>query len=131
VRFLLDTNIVIHAYDGNDRVLEKLLERDGSLLISTLCLAELRRGIHRLPDAALTRRQRLDAILRRIPSLPFDSAAVDAYDRIIEKCGFTRGRDFDRMIAAHAMSIGAVLVTDNTEDFSDIPALMLENWMEI
>ena len=40
----------------------------------------------------------------------------------------TRGRDFDRMIAAQAISTGLVLVTNNTTDFSNIPGLMLENW---
>ena len=38
------------------------------------------------------------------------------------------GRDFDRMIAAHAISTGSVLVTDNGADFRDIPGLVVENW---
>jgi tRNA(fMet)-specific endonuclease VapC len=39
-----------------------------------------------------------------------------------------KGRDFDRMIAAHAISLNAVLVTNNAADFSDIPNLALEDW---
>ena len=67
-------------------------------------------------------------VLSRISVIPFDVAAVDAYGQIIAQLGFARGPDFDRMIAAHAMSIGSILVTDNTADFAGIPGLVLENW---
>jgi tRNA(fMet)-specific endonuclease VapC len=52
-----------------------------------------------------------------------------AYGWIIAQCGWARGRDFDRMIAAHAISSGSILVTDNETDFRDIPGLSMENWM--
>ena len=128
MQFLLDTNIIIHAHDGNGAVLDKLIEHDGAVITSTLCLAELRRALYKRPDLAPARRRRLAPLLARIPSLPFDVAAVAAYERVIEVCGFVRSRDFDRMIAAHALSIGAILVTDNSADFADIPGLALENW---
>ena len=126
--YLIDTNIAIHARDGTDAVLTKLAEHDGEVLLSALSLAELQRGIYR--DAALTplRNARVEVLLRAIPVIPFDAAAAEAYGRIIAQCGWTRGRDFDRMIAAHAISTGLVLVTNNTADFSDIPGLVLENW---
>ncbi len=38
------------------------------------------------------------------------------------------GKDFDRMIAAHALSLGATLVTNNQADFAGIPGLVTENW---
>jgi tRNA(fMet)-specific endonuclease VapC len=128
VAYLIDTNIAIYARDGIDAVLGKLAEHDGEVLLSALSLAELQRGIYR--DAALTplRNARVEVLLRAIPVIPFDAAAAEAYGRIIAQCGWTRGRDFDRMIAAHAISTGLVLVTNNTADFSDIPGLVLENW---
>jgi len=128
VRYLLDTNIVIHAHDGTESVLSKLAEHDGEVAISTLSLVELARGIHRGAELALARRQKLDLLLSAIPKLPFDVAAAQAYDQIIERCGFARNRDYDRMIAAHAISANAILVTDNESDFTDIPGLTLENW---
>ena len=64
----------------------------------------------------------------QIPVLSFDSAAAESYGRIPAQCGWVRGRDFDRMIAAHALSIRAVLVTDNEAGFRDIPSLTVENW---
>lgn len=44
----------------------------------------------------------------------------------------TRGTligDFDEMIAAHGLAIGAVVVTDNTKHFSKVPGLVIENWL--
>jgi tRNA(fMet)-specific endonuclease VapC len=127
--YLIDTNIAIHARDGTDIVLDKLAEHDGEVLISALSLAELQRGLYRDPAFTAIRQARLEILLRALPVLPFDSAAARAYGRIIAQCGWTRGRDYDRMIAAHAISSGSVLVTNNENDFRDIPGLTMENWI--
>jgi len=127
--FLIDTNIAIHARDGTDAVLLKLAEHDGDVLLSALSLAELQGGLYR--DSRLTsmRRARLEVLLRGLPVLPFDAAAAECYGRIIAQCGWVRRRDYDRMIAAHAISSGSILVTNNAADFRDIPGLAMENWM--
>ena len=127
--YLIDTNIAIHARDGTDAVLDKLAEHDGEILLSALSLAELQRGVYRDPILTALRRARLETLLRGIPVLPFDSSAAEAYGRIIAQCGWVRGRDFDRMIAAHAIASGSILVTDNAVDFRDVPGLSLENWV--
>jgi tRNA(fMet)-specific endonuclease VapC len=129
VAFLIDTNIAIHARDGSEAVLDKLAEHDGAVLLSALSLAELQRGIYRDPRAMAIRRDRLEVLLRGLPVLPFDAAAARAYGLIIAQCGWARGRDYDRMIAAHAISSGSILVTNNVADFRDIPGLGIENWM--
>lgn len=127
--YLIDTNIAIHARDGTDAVLEKLVENDGEVLLSALSLAELQRGVYRDPRLAALREARLEVLLRALPVLPFDASAAIAYGRIIAQCGWVRGRDYDRMIAGHAISSNSVLVTNNLADFSDIPGLTLENWV--
>ena len=66
----------------------------------------------------------LDQISRHIEVLPFDHLAAKIYARL----PFRRG-SFDRLIAAHALSLGLVLVTDNERDFADIDDLIVENWM--
>ncbi|MEO9129659.1 MAG: PIN domain-containing protein, partial [Sphingomonas sp.] len=65
----------------------------------------------------------LEAFVGEIPILDFDEAAARAYATL----PFRRGR-FDRLLAAHALSLGAVLVTNNERDFADIPGLVVENW---
>ncbi len=126
--YLIDTNIAIHARDGTDSVLEKLAEHDGEVLLSALSLAELQRGLYKYPAYTALRQVRLEILLRHIPVLPFDAAAAQAYGQIIAQYGWVKGRDYDRMIAAHAMSSASVLVTDNGADFRDIAGLSLENW---
>ena len=126
--YLLDTNIAIHAGDRHPRVLDRLIEHDGAIFLSALCLAELQRGLHNTTVLTAARRVRLDMILTQIPVLSFDTAAAEAYGAIIAQCGWSKGRDFDRMIAAHAIAANAVLVTANEADFRDIPGLELVNW---
>jgi tRNA(fMet)-specific endonuclease VapC len=126
--YLIDTNIAIHARDGTDAVLDKLAEHDGAVLLSALSLAELQRGLYKFPAHTALRQVRLEVLLQHIPVLPFDAAAAQVYGGIIAQCGWAKGRDYDRMIAAHAIASGSVLVTDNAGDFRDIPGLTIENW---
>ncbi len=126
--YLIDTNIAIHARDGAEPVLEKLIEHDGAILLSALSLAELQRGLYKNPAYTALRQSRLTLLIDHIPVLPFDAAAAEIYGRIIAQCGWVKGRDYDRMIAAHAISAGATLVTNNVSDFQDIPGLPLEIW---
>ncbi len=128
--YLIDTNIAIHARDGTDAVLDKLAEHDGEVLLSALSLAELQRGVYRDPRFTAIRHARLEVLLHAVPVLPFDAPAAMAYGRIIAQCGWARGRDYDRMIAAHAISSASILVTNNRADFRDIPGLSIENWID-
>jgi tRNA(fMet)-specific endonuclease VapC len=127
--YLIDTNIAIHARDGTDAVLAKLAEHDGEVLLSALSLAELQRGVYRDPSLTAIRQARLEVLLRGLPVLPFDASAAVAYGRIIAQCGWARRRDYDRMIAAHAISSHSIFVTNNLADVSDIPGLSMENWV--
>lgn len=129
VAYLIDTNIAIHARDGTDSVLDKLVEHDGEVLLSALSFAELQRGLYRDPASTGLRKARLEILLRGVPVLPFDGSAAETYGQIIAQCGWVRARDFDRMIAAQAISSGSILVTDNGADFRDIPGLTVENWV--
>ena len=126
--FLIDTNIAIHARDGTEAVLDRLAEHEGEILLSSLSLVELLRGVFKDPAFTALRQARLEVLLRAIPVLPFDAAAAMAYGRIIAQCGWAKGRDFDRMIAAHALSSGSILVSDNERDLRDVPGLTVENW---
>ncbi len=125
---LIDTNIAIHIRDGHEAVMNNFNLNAGSVMMSALTMAELQRGLFKYPANTAIRRSRLKAMLEYIPVLPFDTAAAEAYGEIIALCGWVKGRDFDRMIAAHAISARAVLVTNNTRDFQDIPRLSIENW---
>lgn len=126
--YLIDTNIAIHACEGFEPVLAKLGEHEGAILLSALSLAELQRGLYRHPHLTAVRKERLDTLLQVVPVLPFDGKAAQIYGDILSWIGRVKSRDFDRLIAAHALATHSVLVTANTADFIDVPGLTIENW---
>ncbi len=128
--YLIDTNIAIHAIDGRDSVVKKFIEHAGDVMISVLSVVELYRGLYRNSVAKAAEPLRIDVFLQRIPALPFELTAATAYSQIIAQLGWVRGRDFDRMIAAHAIAADCTLVTANVTDFRDVPGLQIENWAE-
>jgi tRNA(fMet)-specific endonuclease VapC len=128
LKFLIDTNIAIHARDGFEPVLDRLARHEGVVFLSALSLAELQRGLYLGAPGSALRQSRLKRILQTVPVLAFDATAAETYGQIIAQIGWTRRRDFDRLIGAHALATGCTLVTANASDFSDIPGLALENW---
>lgn len=122
IRFLIDTDCAIFATTGQMPAMrQRLAECDpGELGLSAINYAEIVLGMERgkppTPEA-------LSAFVEVVPILPFDEAAARAYASL----PFKRAR-FDRLFAAHALSIGAVVVTNNEADFEDVPGLKVENW---
>ena len=102
----------------------------GQICISVITQAELHYGLQDLvKDHILVDRVR--TMLEMFPPIPWGGEAPAIYAEIkrrLERAG-TPLEDMDLMIAAHAMSIGAVLVTNNIRHFERIGApLRLENW---
>lgn len=65
----------------------------------------------------------LNRFLAEFPVLPFDEPAGRAYAQV----PFRRGK-LDRLIAAHALALDIILVTNNVRDFADVPGLKAEDW---
>lgn len=92
----------------------------GTIALSAISFAEIFLGSERGKPPPV---DVLEAFLDQIPLLAFDEAAARAY----AKMPFKRAR-FDRLLAAHALSIGATIVTNNEADFADVRGLKVENW---
>lgn len=122
IRFLLDTDCSIYAMLGTHESLRRHLgEREpGEVAISSICFAEIMTGenLGHPPN-----RKAIQDFIEVVPILPFDEAAARAYGSL----PFKRAR-FDRLLAAHALSVGATIITNNEADFADVPDLRLENW---
>ena len=122
IRYMIDADSAIYAMaDAASPVNDRIGDcTPGEIVISTISFAEIALGSHiGKPPAAET----LDAFVSAIPLVPFDEAAAREYARL----PFRRAR-FDRLLAAHALSIGAIVVTNNAADFADVPGLRVENW---
>lgn len=123
-RYLLDTNICLYLFGAVSLPLLARVSacREGELAISSIVLAELMVGIERHDRSSLPL---LGNLLRIAPAMPFDAAAAEAYGKL----PFKRAK-FDRLIAGHAVALGLILVTANTDDFTDIPGLRVEDWTQ-
>ena len=128
MRYMLDTNICIYAMLNDNEHLDRRLGecQTGDLLMSTITLAELETGFAKSDDPTEARKA-ARAVLDAITTVPFDAAAARTFGRIQAASPSKRGA-YDRQIAAHAISLGLVLVTNDEKDFVGIPGLSLENW---
>lgn len=101
----------------------------GALGISSITESELRHGAERSADPAKNHHV-LDRLLLTLPSIPFGPEAATKYGSIrneLERLGTPIG-SMDLLIAAHAMALGTILVTNNTREFSRVNGLQLADW---
>jgi tRNA(fMet)-specific endonuclease VapC len=129
--FLLDTNACVDYLTG--RYPKVVARIQGSspegLFLSSVVVAELRYGA----DHSARRRtnhSRIDALIEEIEALDFDLRAAATYGRVraqLEAGGTPIGPN-DMLIAAHALSRGLTVVTDNVVEFRRVKGLRVENW---
>ena len=122
MKYLLDSNIIVYlTMNSNQRVVQRAAECDADELVtSSVAYAEVAFGsMNEQPPAV----EQLQAFVEEVPVLNFDVEAALAY----AKLPFKRG-SFDRLIAAHAVSLNLTVVTHNPKDFTDVPGLKVENW---
>ena len=124
MRYLIDANSVIYlSQNVYPKLTARISEMDvGSIGLSTIVFAELALGAK---DGKPPRLDRLALIAQQMPLVPFDEGAARAYGEI----PFKRG-SFDRLLAAHALSLGLNVITTNIRDFADIPGLKVEDWTQ-
>lgn len=131
--WLLDTNICIYLIKRRpEAVLVRLREIDiATVAVSSITVAELQYGVAKSarPDQnALA----LAAFLAPIGVEAFDDRAAAAYGPVratLERAGTPIG-SLDLLIAAHALSLGRTLVTNNAREFDRVTGLKVENWAE-
>jgi len=130
LRYMLDTDTVSFALRGEGGVADRLLEcRPSELCLSSVTLAELRFGA----DARRSRKLHdlIDTFTQTVAVVPFDSEAADLFGRVaagLARRGSPIG-GFDTLIAAHALALGLILVTNNTKHFARVEGLGTENWV--
>jgi tRNA(fMet)-specific endonuclease VapC len=132
MRYLLDTNICIQIIRRKpSELLSRLTALPvGDVGLSTITVAELHVGVQKSRDPARNA-EALTMFLLPLEIADFGYAAAEAYGRIratLEAAGTPIG-PLDTLIAGHAVSLNAILVTDNVAEFSRVPGLRIENWL--
>jgi tRNA(fMet)-specific endonuclease VapC len=130
MKYLLDTNICLYIMQRRPAAVAARFEAlsRGDVGMSIITYAEIRVGIEKHPDSRKHNEKILELFVQRVPYLPFDEAAANAYGVLRAAVPDRRRNAMDRLIAAQALSIGAVLVTNNEDDFKGYPGLTVENW---
>jgi tRNA(fMet)-specific endonuclease VapC len=131
MRYLLDTNIVsdlVRRPQG--RTSQRIREvGEAQVCTSIIVAAELRYGAAKRGAPRLS--AQLEAVLGALDVLPFEAPADAIYGRLrsgLERIGRSIGGN-DLLIAAHAMTLGYAIVTDNEREFARIDNLPCENWL--
>ncbi|MBK1717079.1 type II toxin-antitoxin system VapC family toxin [Thiocystis violacea] len=130
-RYLLDTNTVSHLLKEHPAVAARLVAVPmAALCLSAITEAELLFGLAKRPDAPRLHRV-VREFLRRVDVLPWDSAIAERYGT--ERAALERqGKNLaplDLLIAAHALGVDAVLVT-NDRAFTQVAGLTVEDWTQ-
>ena len=133
MRYLVDTNICIYVIRRRPPQVLARFQRCavGDIGLSTVTLAELQYGVAKsaFPER---NQQALAAFTLPLEILPFDAPAAAAYGPIratLERQGTPIGA-MDLLIAAHAVSLDVILVTNNVREFGRVPGLQVENWVD-
>ena len=129
--YLFDTSSCVTLLRGRspklrDRALRQRLDE---IATSTLVVAELRYGAAKSSNPESEGRK-VDELLAFFLILPFDYAAANDYGPLrakLERAGKSIG-GMDTLLAAHALSLSATIVTENVREFRRVPGLLVEDW---
>ena len=114
------------------RRLAEAVAQNNRIVISAITYAEMRYG--QIGKKASPKHKTLvDEFVKRLDEvLPWDQAAVDATVEVksqLTKAGLVIGEN-DTAIAGHAIASGCVMVTNNVREFSRVPGLSYEDWVQ-
>ncbi len=130
--YMLDTNICIYVLKNHSDELRHKFKAIKNICISSVTYGELCFGIENGDSSMMpTRKKQLDLFTQRLLIDPWDEDAARHYGFIralLKKQGTLIGNN-DLLIASHARSINAVLVTNNVREFNRVPDLSIENWV--
>jgi tRNA(fMet)-specific endonuclease VapC len=129
--FLLDTDICSYAIKGHHPVLDNRLRSlsPHQIAISAVTRAELRFGMALRPEASRLA-MLVESFLQTVATLSWDAPTADRYGTLralLHQTGQPIG-DHDTMIAAHALTVNATLITHNLAHFSRVNGLICTDW---
>ena len=129
-RYMLDTNMCIYLMKNQPEEVSQRFAQCyvGDVVMSAITLAELEFGVSVCADPERERKN-LDSLIELIEVKSFDVSAARSYGPVRKATREKKSDHLDKLIAAHAIALGATLVTNNERDFTAYPSLTVENWM--
>ena len=132
MKYMLDTNICIYIIKRKPQVvIDRFLRTDISEIgISSITLSELLYGVSKSSKPEQNQ-MALMQFMAPLEILPYGDDAAQYYGNLrvhLERQGTPIG-SLDMLIAAHALSTGCTLMTNNEKEFSRIANLKIENWV--
>ena len=131
--YVLDTNVVSGLMRGDESSVRSLAATNpNDVFIPHPVVAEIRYGLARLPrsrrrSTLVTRADALFAAIKRVPWTDDVSDHFGSTKADLERRG-VRLEDMDVIIAAHALSMSATLVTRNVRQLARVRGLVIETW---
>ncbi len=130
--YMLDTNICIYVLKKHSDKLRHKFKATKNICISSVTYGELCFGIENGDNfKSEDRWKELNLFTQKLLIEPWDEEAAKHYGAIraiLKKQGTPIGNN-DLLIAAHALSLGFVMVTNNVREFNRVPDLIIENWV--
>lgn len=131
MKYLLDTNACVDYLTGRFPTVIRRIQgcSPEELAVSSIAVAELRYGAEKGAHKERNH-ERLEVFLADVQCVDFDANAALVYGRLrttLERRGAMIG-PYDMQIAAHALSLAVVLVTDNIREFRRVTGLRVANW---
>jgi len=132
MKYMLDTKICIGLIRQKTPKLIRRLTRcvPGEVGVSSITVAELAYGVNKSTQVEKNK-SALERFLLPIEVADFDQRASVAYGLVrayLEREGKIIG-SMEMLIGSHALSLGILLITNNTDEFQRIPKLKVEDWI--
>ena len=132
IQYMLDTCICIYTIKNKPAVIrQKFRRHQDQLCVSSVTVMELIKGVEKSAKPHVNLAV-VKSFLARLEILDFDANAAVHSGRIIAdlEARGQRIRAYDSQIAGHARSRGMIVVTNNIREFSRVPGLLMENWLD-
>jgi tRNA(fMet)-specific endonuclease VapC len=129
-QYMLDTNMCIYLMKNQPEEVARRFSQCyvGDVVMSSITYAELEYGVAVAADPDQERRN-LANLVEDIQVAPFDASAGVAYGQLRLATRDIKKDALDKLIAAHALSLNVIVVTNNEKDFAKYPGVAIENWL--
>lgn len=129
IKYMLDTDTCIYTMKRKPLEVRRMFNiHSGAICISTVTLGELVHGVEKSNNQRY-HQESLEGFVGRLEVLHYDEAAAYHFGQLRQELKGKEIGPYDFMLAAHARSLGLILITNNIREFKRVEGLRIENWV--